>query len=524
MKALTHPITVAFGLASLYLLDLTAPFISPDHDFIYHLIGSASPIAIPVAIYLVVLFLLLAALLLLAQHPRRLRTILWSALLLAIPSILLHTFSNFTSIDLPHWLTLLVAIVSLLLLIAIILRPQQFSPAIERIQPAAATILGVFALSGVAIFIQLLWCIAQTRNLNPAPQLHRTQATTTHPRILWLLLDELSYQQLYERRAPGLALPAFDQLAAQSTLFTHAVPTGEFTRFVLPSLFTGIPANEIRVSSSGRLLALRDPATSHWNPFSPHQTVFQDALDAGYTTGIAGWYNPYCRILPQVLDHCFWTYRQFTPANLSPTGTLTSNLLLPFHNLFLDIKHLFGIGPGAPTDEIRNLHQHTADYHSLFAAADADLADPSIDFLLLHLPIPHPHGIYDRKQAAFATHATSYIDNLALTDLYLAHIRQLLEQQHQWDSTTLIVMGDHSWRTSFVWANSSNWTPEDAAASHNGEFDSRPGYIVKLPNQHTPARIDRPFAAIHTRALLNQLLLHRIQTPADLQTWAAQQN
>jgi Sulfatase len=523
LKILTHPAAVAFGLANLYLLDLTAPLIDPNHDLIYHLIGSASPIVIPIIVYLILLFLLLAALLLLARRPGPLRVIIWSAFLLAIPSILLHTIADFTSADIPDWLTYLVALCALFLLLVIALRWRQFLPIFEKIQGIAATILGVFAFSGLVIFAQLIWCVSQTRNLNPSPVLHHSQATTAHPRIVWLLLDELSYQQLYERRFPGLELPAFDQLAAQSTVFAHASPIGAFTRFVIPSLFTGQPSNEIHVSPRGLLLSLRDTATGKWIPFVPRQTVFQDALDAGYTTGIAGWYNPYCRMMPQVLDHCFWTYRQFTPANLSPNRSLATDLVRPLHYLLLDIKHFFGRGPGAPTDELRNLRQHTADYRSILTAGDADLTDPSIDFLFLHMPIPHPYGIYDRSKKAFATHPTSYIDNLDLCDQYLAHIRHLLEQQNQWDSTTLIVMGDHSWRTSFVWANSAFWTDEDDAASHNAEFDDRPAYIVKLPNQQTAARIDQPFAIIHTRALLDALLKNKIHTAADLQTWAIEQ-
>ena len=29
---------------------------------------------------------------------------------------------------------------------------------------------------------------------------------------------------------------------------------------------------------------------------------------------MAGWYNPYCRILVTVLDRCYWTYREFAHA------------------------------------------------------------------------------------------------------------------------------------------------------------------------------------------------------------------
>jgi hypothetical protein len=525
VRPLTHPATVAFGLANLYLLDLTGPLIATDHDLVYHLIGSASSVIIPIIVYVVALSLLLTGLLYLAERPGALRVIIWSAFLLALPSILLHTIANFSGTEVPDWLTYLVASVCLAILIAITFLWKKFLPRFEKIQHVAAAVLGFFAFTGLLIFTQLVWSGWQARNLNRAPTLHKPQLASRPPRqrIIWLLLDELSYQQLYERRFPGLELPAFDQLAAQSTVFTHVVPAGEYTRYILPTLFTGLPSNAVNISARGFLLSLKDPSTGKWTPFLQHQTIFQDAIDAGYNTGIAGWYNPYCRIMPEVLDHCFWTYRESTPANLSPNRSLAVDLLRPFRRLWLDTKHLFGHGPGAPTDESRDIRQHSADYRNLLRAGDAYLADPSISFLFLHMPIPHPYGFYDRNKKAFSTKHTSYIDNLALADRYLAHMRQLLERNNQWDSATVIVMGDHSWRTSSIWKDSMTWTDEDEAASHGGEFDPRPAYMVKLPNQQTPARIDPPFSAVSTRALLDALLQDHLQSPADLQAWASQQ-
>ncbi len=525
MRPLTHPATVAFGLANLYLLDLTGPLIATDHDLIYHLIGSASSVIIPIIVYVIALSLLLTALLYLAERPGALRVIIWSAFILALPSILLHTIANFSGNEIPDWVTYLVAGLCLVTLIAIAFLWKKFLPSFEKIQHVAAATLGIFAFSGLLIFAQLVWSCWQARNLNPAPTLHKPQLASSpaHPRIIWLLLDELSYQQIYERRFPGLELPAFDQLAAQSTVFTQVVPAGEYTRYILPTLFTGLPSNAVDVSARGLLLSLKDPSTGKWTPFNQHQTIFQDAIDAGYTTGIAGWYNPYCRIMPEVLDHCFWTYRESTPANLSPNRSLAVDLLRPFRRLWLDTKHLFGRGPGSLDDESRDIRQHSTDYRNLLAAGDAYLADRSINFLFLHMPIPHPYGFYDRSKNTFSTKHTSYIDNLALADQYLAHIRQLLEQNDQWNPATIIVMGDHSWRTSNIWKDSMTWTAEDDAASHGGEFDPRPAYIVKLPNQRTSARIDQPFSAVSTRALLDALIRDHLQTPADLQAWASRQ-
>jgi len=113
VRPLTHPATVAFGLANLYLLDLTGPLIATDHDLIYHLIGSASSVIIPIIVYVITLSLLLTALLYLAERPGALRVIIWSAFLLALPSILLHTIANFSGTEIPDRLTYLVASICL---------------------------------------------------------------------------------------------------------------------------------------------------------------------------------------------------------------------------------------------------------------------------------------------------------------------------------------------------------------------------------------------------------------------------
>jgi hypothetical protein len=571
LKFLTQPATVAFGLANLFLLSLTGPLISPEHDLVYHLIGASSSIFVPIVAYLAVLWLLLTALLTLAErpaqrsadpspthppkqaaeqpaHPRQphssfFRLLTWYFLLFTLPWSLLHTSAGFAGWPVPAWLDLLFAALGLAGLLSLLLLRTPSRRVFDRLQPPIATILGFFALTGLFILGQLLVYAWQARDLNPPTALRPAAATShaPHPRVLWIVLDELSYQQVYERRFPGLDLSAFDQLAAQSTNFTHVVPAGEFTRDVLPTFFTGIPSDRIRVDGRGMLLALHTPANpdpgkpnltgsvsnqTGWQAFDPHQTIFQDALDDGYRTGLAGWYNPYCRILPNLLDSCYWVYHEATPADLSPNRTAARNLFRPFRRLnrrlhyVLYRLHLGPAVPPSPSEDLEDIRMHAADYSDLLAAGDTLLNDPSLDFVFLHLPIPHPFGFYDRRTHSISPIHTSYIDNLALSNVYLAHIRQLLSLRHEWDSTTIVLMGDHSWRTSFIWADSGTWTEEDALASHHGEFDDRPAYLVKLPNQQTPAHIDAPFDAIRTRALLDALLAHQLQTPADLTHWS----
>jgi len=392
-------------------------------------------------------------------------------------------------------------------------RPS-FLPVLDSIQRFTATLLSFSSLVGVVILSQLLWFGWQTRaTLHSAPRLHPRQIVSTNAvprtRVIWILLDELSYQQVYEQRFPGLQLPAFDQLAAQSTVFTHTIPTSNSTETAVPSLITGSSIDRLRVSVDGQLRSLHNSVSGAWQPFDPHQTVFQDALNRGYSTGIAGWFNPYCRILSQVLDQCFWVVRPPWSVTLrqliSQAWSVLLRRLLPNGAIDLD-----------------NVENHIADYRDLLSAGDRLLADPSSDFIFLHMPIPHPGGIYDRKRGSFTTRHSSYIDNLALADQYLSHVRRLLEQHGQWDSSVVIVMGDHSWRT-LTWSSSPEWTAEEQLASHGGQFDDRPAYIVKLPYQQNAAHIDTPFAATHTRALLDAIMGNQIRSLADLQNWVQQQ-
>ena len=301
------------------------------------------------------------------------------------------------------------------------------------------------------------------------------------------------------------------------------MPEGAYTEEVVPSLITGLPVDSIRVSSDGRRLSLQDPATEKWKTFNPHETVFQDALNEGYSTAVAGWYNPYCRILAKVLDRCFWTFQLPYPGDIVPGQPLIKNILQPVvHRLNATASFLSTRSTVLPKNALE-ADLHIKDYREVRSAGDAMLADGSANFLFLHIPVPHPWGIYNRQNEVLTSDGGSYIDNLALADRYLAHVRDLLQRRGEWDSSTVVIMGDHSWRTSFIWSKSGDWTPEDETASHSAEFDDRPAYMVKLPQQQQALRIDVPFKAIHTRSLLDALLAGQIHTGEDLNIWVRKQ-
>jgi hypothetical protein len=522
MKILNHPAVIALSVATLCLLLYVRPLDSLDHLAIYHFDGPAIVLYAPMVLNLCALWLLLTGLFWLAQRPGWPRTIIWLGLITFLPLILLRTFCAVKGCSLPHVFSLALLIFSLIVFAVLLLlwRPSFESP-FETARGFVATILAFAALSGGLILIQLLWFAWRARNLNtPVPLHHRDSASLIHPpepRVIWIVLDELSYQQLYEKRFPQLQLPDFDQVASQATVFAHVIPTGIFTEDVVPSLMTGIHIDQVRSSADGQLF-IHDSTSNDWERFNQHDTIFQDALNDGYSTAIAGWFNPYCRIMPQVLDHCFWTFHKSDDTFTSQS--FKANLLDPIRDLIQKVRSFVFLKSAPAVNTVLDNQLHTMDYHNLFRAADSQLADRSANFIFLHMPVPHQGGIYNRKTSAFVTSQSSYIDNLALADRYLAHVHQVLQQQGTWDSSVILIMGDHSWRTQLVWRNSPFWTPEDETASSSGQFDDRPAYIVKMPQQQQGTVIDTPLPAIRTRALLDAIISHKIQTADDLAAWA----
>ena len=58
---------------------------------------------------------------------------------------------------------------------------------------------------------------------------------------------------------------------------------------------------------------------------------------------------------------------------------------------------------------------HRREYAAVMAQAEDILKDSRIRFVLLHLPVPHPPGIFNRKLCTLSDHGT-YLDNLVLAD------------------------------------------------------------------------------------------------------------
>lgn len=525
MKRITHPVVTALSLTNLLLLFLTSPLTSKSHLLVCQWSGPISVILVPVSVAFALCWLILSLLLIAAKRLRWLRIVTWIGIAGLLPLGLSRAWALSTGQTMPLWpegLNLVIVIFVLFLSVSPWRgRTKEF---IGRLYEVALVVIGLGAVGAVLTVGQMAWIGWNARHLDAPPKLRPIQNSVNPPGppIVWIIFDELSYEQVFEARYPGLMLPAFDRLAGGATVFTHVVPAGLFTSEVLPTLLTGQTLAMASASGDGRLLTVR-AADGGERVFDPHSTIFQDALDAGYVTGISGWYIPYCRLLPSVLNQCFWVFNRGLVNGISPGRSSAENLRGMARYALFGIETIWNRLRHRPALDLDVSETQAQDYRLLMRATDGLVESSDVDFELIHLPVPHPLGFYDRSTGKFSNKRSTYIDNLSLADVTLAHIRETLEHEGKWDKSVVMIMGDHSWRTSFIWRQNAGWTKEEEIASHGGRFDERPGYIVKLPGQQVGTRIDTRFGAIYTRAMLDEFMQGKLRSPEELAAWAKEQ-
>ena len=159
---------------------------------------------------------------------------------------------------------------------------------------------------------------------------------------------------------------------------------------------------------------------------------------------------------------------------------------------------------------------HTSDYKELTEAAESVIQNESIGFIFLHLPVPHPPGIYDRKKGTLGVRG-SYIDNLALADTTIDALVKAIEKTAAANETTLILSSDHSWRVK-LWRTNESRTAEDGCVS-GGEFDPRHFLLVRFPDQIKGELRTRAFPELGIHGILEAMLKGEIHSENDLDAW-----
>jgi hypothetical protein len=421
-------------------------------------------------------------------------------LAMVIPPYLLSRIYTVLPFDVTDGQMLLAAVLWAALLLTLRLR----SPRSYRITMRGASALAAFfALFAFASIGQLLW-IASWK---PGPQQRiaawesTAQPLRVHPRVIWIVFDELSFDQVFEHRAHDLSLPNFDALRSQSTLFTDVQPSGLKTVKVIPSLLTGRQVEDFHFSFANRL-RVRYLGDSVFTPLDGSATIFADAQQAGFRTAAVGWYNPYCTVYASAIDNCYWSNLDKFDGPMVLGDPLWRNTFAPLQQMVREVKSPSRALRDTCTADVRQRYKTHIDIES---HALKLLSIDQADFVFLHFAVPHSPNIWSRIADNYTQFCdSSYLDNLALADRELGKILAVLQTSPRWSDTTFILQGDHSWRTE-IWAGMPTWTDEDDEASRRG-FDTRPAVIVHQPGQTEPKTDADAWPLINVHQLLEQTL------------------
>jgi hypothetical protein len=489
------------GLASIILVMQYGDLLGGGADVRMHV-----PFALGGIVAAQLIDILLLGLLLFAVIAAVSRTRLYPALRLflaiCIPPYLIERIRPAIPFPVPDLALVLASVLWACFIVALWLRADRLYRRLLRLGDFIGIFLAVFAFCSI---LQLLY-VARWK---PGPYQHvaawssAAQPPRQHPLVVWIVFDELSFDQLYGHRYYDLALPHFDALRSQSTIFTNAQPIGDRTVQVIPSLLGGRIISRYRFTFENQLkVRYADSAVAV--PFTGARTIFADAQQQGWRTAAVGWYNPYCTIYAGAIDDCYWMNLDKFDAPMSQTATLSANVLLPLKVTWEELIEPAESRDFLCTYDVRqryktyiDLEQHTAQ----LLQRDQD------DFVFLHLPIPHSPNIWDRKTNSFTQQCgSSYVDNLALADRELGNIMRILQSSPRWKNTTLVVEGDHSWRT-YLWDGQPAWTDEDEHASKE-DFDPRPAMIIHQAGQTAPDVQASAWSILNLHTVLENLI-HR---------------
>ena len=436
---------------------------------------------------------------------RRTRFYTWVKVVLAlvVPPYLLYRMQTLSPFVTENGLVPVFAAVWAALVLLLLLKFPRWYRSVLRTGDAVGLFFAAFALTSV---VQL----AYVARWKPGPQKITAawqagqQPPREHPLVVWILFDELSYDQVFEHRAHDLPLPNFDALRAVSTLFTDVQPIGYKTVKIVPSLFSGNVVDDTRFSFQNAF-AVHDADAKGWHRLDGQGTVFGDARAQGWRTAVVGWYNPYCTIYGGSLDSCYFMDVDRIDGFMSQRLGFWKNVYSPLEQMVREVRAPAKADKHACDYDVRQRYRTHVDLedHALTL-----LQGDQADFVFLHMAIPHSPNIWSRIDDNYTQSCdSSYLDNLALVDRVLGRYMAVLKTSPRWKDTTVVVQGDHSWRIA-LWDWLPAWTDEDDQASR-GVFDPRPALLIHQAGQAAPETIGSAWPLVKVHGVLEDVVAGR---------------
>ena len=332
----------------------------------------------------------------------------------------------------------------------------------------------------------------------------------TSPRVLWLLFDEMDQQVTFSRRPATVKLEELDRLRCQAIYASNAYPPSDCTEVSVPALITGKLLSDSQFADISRLMIT--PADSG-RPVSvgTQPNVFSRAREAGFNTASIGYYLP-CSIVGESLNQCSWR----DPGTLTLRETMSGQIESLLNAI--PIASAFWMARTAKSDQRQNRQRQRDAYTGILEDAKKAAVDPSLGLIFVHLPVPHPPGIYDRQKEAFELEGeSSYLDNLQLADHALGDLRRVMEDAGMWDDTIVLVTSDHWWRCD-IWGPGYMWTRKDGVVI-TADKDHRVPFVLKLVGQREGVTYDGEFNSVLTHDLLLALLKNEVSSPDSVTNW-----
>jgi membrane-anchored protein YejM (alkaline phosphatase superfamily) len=158
---------------------------------------------------------------------------------------------------------------------------------------------------------------------------------------------------------------------------------------------------------------------------------------------------------------------------------------------------------------------HVQEYRNVMARARGLIDNDQVNFVFLHIPAPHPPGIYDRQRHTLRSGGT-YLDNLVLADDTLGALLKDIDATPSASRTTVIVSSDHSWRIP-LW-KPADWSAEEERAS-GGRFDDRPVLLIHFPGQNSENDVSSAQPELLEHDIIAGMLLGNLNNFDDLAAW-----
>jgi hypothetical protein len=324
----------------------------------------------------------------------------------------------------------------------------------------------------------------------------------TSARTALIIFDMLDYELLFDpaSKPPDVQIPEFNKLRYESVFAEKATTNSKWTLTAIPTLTTGrIVADAEPVSSDDLLLTFA--GSREQKTWKQQPTIFSEARDARIATGLVGWYHPYCRIFGPMLASCEWVPY---PESFEDRGSTPLSVERAVIEVMVD--ELFGLHPPLVVDSMlqinKNIRRKYIDsYQRLLAAAAHALTDPKLNFVVVHMSVPHTPSIYNRATQQFSMEDGDYLDNIALADRTLGKLRHEMEHAGLWDTTNIVVTADHGFRD-----------PETPGWKHTPTPEHVP-LFVKMSGFHESVVDEQPFEIVRVYHLLLALLRRQVITP-----------